>query len=217
MRYTVHAHVEALQQALHRYAPFVLVGHSMGSLLSLAYAARYPENVDGLVLLSLPYYGSKDQAIRTVRTSSPLYRVFLGNMVLAAVICMVTRRLYRWLAPYIQTNLPREVAADMVKHSWRSFTSSLWEVIYSYDVAPDAKVLDGRMPVFCIHGDRDPIAPLAHVQLLANPRPQWQVQVLPGVEHHPLFSAPEATLQAIAAGVRRSTEERVCSSQVQVM
>ena len=95
MRYTVNAHVEALQQALHRYAPFVLVGHSMGSLLSLAYAARYPENVDGLVLLSLPYYGSKDQAIRTVRTSSPLYRVFLGNMVLAAVICMVTRRLYR--------------------------------------------------------------------------------------------------------------------------
>jgi hypothetical protein len=31
--------------------------------------------------------------------------------------------------------------------------------------------------------------------------PQWQLHVLPGIDHHPLFHAPAATQRAIAAGV----------------
>lgn len=197
-RYTVDAHVDALYQTLHPYAPFILVGHSMGTLLSLACAVRYPADVDGLVLISLPYYGNREKAMRTIRSSSPIYRVFLGNVVLAAVICMISRRLYRWLAPYAQTYLPKEVAADIVKHSWRSFTSSLWEVIYNHDAALDALDLDPRIPVLCIHGDQDTVAPLTHARLLVERFPHWQMQILRGADHHPLFKAPNATQRAIA-------------------
>ena len=201
MCYTIERHVQALHQSLARYAPFTLVGHSMGTLLSVAYAARHPEQVDGLVLLSLPYYGDKEQAVRTVRKSSPLYRMFLGNVALATIICLLTRRVFAWLVPYLQPDLPREVAADVVRHSWRSFTSSLWEVIYNYDVKRDADALGNRIPVLCIHGDRDPIAPLEGAQTLAYGRPNWRVQVLPGVDHHPLFRAPEACQKVIASAI----------------
>ena len=200
-RYTVDAHVAALYETLHPYAPFALVGHSMGTLLSIAYAARFPADVTGLVLISLPYYGGKTKAMRTVRNSSPLYRVILSNVVMAAVICMASRRIYGWLAPYVQADLPKDVAADIVKHTWRSFTSSLREVIYGYDAGQDARRLDPRMPVLCIHGDRDTIAPLTHARLLVDSLPQWQLHVLPGIDHHPLFHAPVATQRAIAAGV----------------
>ncbi len=199
--YTVDAHVDALYETLRPYAPFTLVGHSMGTLLALAYAARHPADVNGLVLISLPYYGSREKAMRTIRNSSPLYRVFLGNVVLSAVICMVSRRIYRWLAPYVEADLPKQVAADIVKHSWRSFTSSLWEIIYNYDAARDAQILDRRIPVLCIHGDQDLVAPLTHARLLVDSLPQWQLHVLPGIDHHPLFHAPAATQRAIAAGV----------------
>jgi pimeloyl-ACP methyl ester carboxylesterase len=173
----------------------------MGTLLSIAYAARHPEQVEGLVLVSLPYYGDKKQAIRIVRSSSPLYQVFLGNVALATLICLLTRRVFAWLVPYLQPDLPREVTADIVKHSWRSFTSSLWEVIYNYDVKLDADRLGSHIPVVCIHGDRDPIAPLEGAQALANGRPNWRVQVLPNVDHHPLFQVPELCQRAIASVV----------------
>lgn len=216
-RYTMDAHVAALYQTLHPYAPFTLVGHSMGTLLALAYAALHPADVTGLVLISLPYYGSREKAMRTIRNSSPLYRVFLGNVVLSAVICMVSRRIYGWLAPYLEVDLPREVAADIVKHSWRSFTSSLWEVIYNYNAAQDAQLLDRRIPVYCIHGDRDPVAHLSHVRLLVDALPGWQIQVLPGVEHHPLFQAATATQRAIVAAIGQRSPESMGAAQAKIV
>jgi len=199
-RYTVERHVEALHLVLSPRAPFTLVGHSMGTLLSVAYAARYPEEVNGLVLLSLPYFGSKDTALQFFRKGPLVNRVFLSNMALAALICVLTRRVFARLVPYLQPDLPREVAADIVKHSWRSFTSSLWEVIYNYNVAQDADALGNRIPVFCLHGDRDATAPLDGVLDLARGRSNWQVQVLPGIDHHPLLRVPEAVHRAITSG-----------------
>jgi pimeloyl-ACP methyl ester carboxylesterase len=197
--YTVERHVEALHLVLSPRAPFTLVGHSMGTLLSVAYAARYPEEVNGLVLLSLPYFGSKDTALQFFRKGPLVNRVFLSNMALAALICVLTRRVFARLVPYLQPDLPREVAADVVKHSWRSFTSSLWEVVYNYDPAPDADRLGQCIPVVCLHGDRDPTAPLESAVKLARGRPNWRVQVLPGVDHHPLLRAQEVCLHAIGS------------------
>ena len=102
--------------------------------------------------------------------------------------------------PYFQPDLPREVAADIVKHSWRSFTSSLWEVIYNYDIDRDTDAVSTRIPVFCLHGDRDTTAPLDGVLDLARGRSNWKVQVLPGVDHHPLLRVPEAVHRAITSG-----------------
>ena len=203
MRYTVERHIQALHQALSQAAPFTLVGHSMGALLAVAYAARHPADVEGLVLLGLPYFGSPEKALRFFRKGSWVNRIFLSNMLLAAVICVLTRRVFAWLVPYLQPDLPREVAADVVRHSWRSFTSSLWEVVYNYDAARDADRLNRRLPVVCLHGDRDITAPLEGVQALAQGRPNWRVQVLSGVDHHPLLRAPAECYRAIEAVTRR--------------
>jgi pimeloyl-ACP methyl ester carboxylesterase len=101
--------------------------------------------------------------------------------------------------PYLRPDLPRAVAADIVKHTWRSFTSSLWEVIYSGNVLQAVEALDAHIPVLCLHGDHDPVAPLDGVLTLAGQRRNWRVQVLPGVGHHPLFSEPDICLRAIGA------------------
>jgi pimeloyl-ACP methyl ester carboxylesterase len=120
-------------------------------------------------------------------------------MVLAAVICMITRRVFGRLMPYFRRDLPREVAADIVKHSWCSFTSSFWEVICNYDAKKDADAL-GDLPVLCVHGDQDETAPLLGALVLAAGRPSWQVHILNGVDHQPWLRAPEICQMDVDTG-----------------
>ena len=198
-RYTIDRHVEALHQTLKDEHRFVLIGHSMGTLLSIAYAARHREQVERLVLLSIPFFGNTEEARRFFSSQPVPFGWFFSNMALAAVICVLTRRLFARFVPYIRRDLPREVAADLVKHSWRSFTSSFWEVVCNYNAQTDADAL-GDLPVVCIHGDRDGTAPLAGTVALANDRESWQTLILSGVDHHPWLRAPQTCQEAVASG-----------------
>ena len=198
-RYTVDSHVDALYQTLKNEKRFVLIGHSMGTLLSIAYAARHPGQVERLVLLSVPFFGSAKEAHRFFDSQPIPFGWFFSNMVLAAVICMITRRIFGWLVPYFRRDLPREVATDIVKHSWRSFTSSFWEVVCNYNAKRDADKL-GALPILCIHGDQDNTAPLTGAMALANGRKNWQIHVLDGVDHHPWLRALEICQRDVDTG-----------------
>jgi pimeloyl-ACP methyl ester carboxylesterase len=197
-RYTVDRHVDALYQTLKNEQRFMLIGHSMGTLLSTAYAARHPEQVERLVLLSIPFFGSAKEARRFFSSQPIPAGWFFSNMALAAIICILTRRVFGRVVPYLRPDLPREVAADIVKHSWRSFTSSFWEVVCNYDVKRDADAL-GDLPVLCIHGDQDSTAPLTGAMALANGRQNWQALILSGVDHHPWLRAPQICQDAVAS------------------
>ena len=205
-RYTVDCHVDALYQTLKNEKQFVLVGHSMGTLLSIAYAARHPEQVTRLVLLSIPFFGSAKDARRFFSSQPVPFGWFFSNMALAALICIITRRFFGWLVPYIRRDLPREVAVDIAKHSWRSFTSSFWEVICNYDAKRDADALSD-LPVLCIHGDQDDTAPLAGAMTLANGRQNWKALILSGVDHHPWLRAPQVCQDAVASPFAASNGE----------
>jgi pimeloyl-ACP methyl ester carboxylesterase len=199
-RYTVDHHVDALYEILKNEKRFTLIGHSMGTLLSIAYAARHPEQVERLVLLSAPFFGDAKEARRFFSHQPIPYGWFFSNMALAAVICIITRRVFGRLVPYFRRDLPHEVAEDIVKHSWRSFTSSFWEVICNYDVKKDADTLD-HLPVLCIHGDQDDTAPLAGAMALANGRQNWRVLILSNVDHHPWLRAPKVCQDAISSSL----------------
>ena len=138
IRYTVERHVAELRRVLEGREDFTLVGHSFGALAAVAYAARYPEQVNGLVLLSLPCFGGLEQAIAYYRRRGGPDRWLMTNVVLAAVTCVVTRRILRRLLPRLLADMPREVAEDLVQHTWLSSTSTLWEGVYRHDVARDA-------------------------------------------------------------------------------
>jgi pimeloyl-ACP methyl ester carboxylesterase len=200
-RYTVERHIGALYRTLSKHAPFTLVGHSMGAVLSIAYAARYPDQVERLILFSLPYFGSKEQTYQHFRNGPFLDRWFLTNMGLAALACMITRRVFGRILPYLLRDLPREVVEDIAKHTWRSFTSSLWEVIYNHNLERDADALDSRLPVFCFHGDQDRTAPLAGVRKLASGRPNWEVHILAGADHHPFLRMPDDCVRAVESAL----------------
>lgn len=184
--------VDALRGVLECRGPFTLVGHSFGAMAAVAYAARYPGEVERLVLLRS--YVFRERSARSLarslehfrRASSPDQWV-MTNMAIVAVTCIVTRRVMRRVLPRLLPDMPRDVLDDLARHTWRSFTSTLWEGVYRHDLAEDAARLRPELPVLLLHGDRDATAPLSGVQRLLAGRPRWTLLVLPGADHHPLL------------------------------
>ncbi|MFQ5523457.1 MAG: alpha/beta fold hydrolase [Acidimicrobiia bacterium] len=196
IRYTLDAHLSALEPILSTRAPSVLVGHSMGAALALAYATRHPEQVSGLVLISLPTYGGPEGARSWFRRRPQGW--FFTNMVLTALACMTTRRLLGPLLPLILREIPREVARDLVEHNFMSSTTSLWEVLYKHDPAEDLRRLSPHIPVLFLHGDQDTTAPVEAVRQLAISRREARLVELKGVDHHPWLRDPGACAGTIA-------------------
>lgn len=182
--YSVSRHLAELERVIAPLAtdePVVLVGHSLGARLGLAYAARHPAQVRGLVLVSMPYFAGGDNAKRFVERRDNGW--IWTHMVPFALACLLGRRLLGWAAPMLAGDVPREVAEDMNQMTWRSSTSTMWEVIYRYDLTADFERLPPAMPVTLLHGDHDESAPLARIRDLARLRPSTAVHVREGANH----------------------------------
>ena len=69
LAYSLDDHLSAISETLERWQiqQTHLVGHSMGSLLSLAFAYRYPERIGKLSLLALPWFQNEQEARESIR------------------------------------------------------------------------------------------------------------------------------------------------------
>lgn len=192
-RHDLDRHLERLRAVIGQERGQVLVGHSLGAALALAYAARYPDDVGKLVLISLPrFVGGERAAYRWLRQTAEGW--LFTNVALMTVACIITRKVISRLIPYLRPDLPREVAEDVVKHSWMASTTSLWDVVYRHDFEKDAAALPANLPVVCVHGERDMTIPGEGVCRLAHGRANWRVVTLPNVDHHPWLREPERCL-----------------------
>ena len=196
-RYTVERHVDELFQVLREQKSLILVGHSFGAIVALAFAARYPHLVKRLILMSLPYFGNKEGAMHYFGNSPLALRYVMTNIAFAAFACIMTRWVLRGLLPYVLRDMPREVVEDLTRHTWRSYTSSVWDGIYGHDLLADIRQLDTKCDIIFLHGELDETAPLSGIEQLMVGRPDWQIQILPGADHHPLLRNSKWCLQAI--------------------
>lgn len=128
--------------------------------------------------------------------------------VLFAAYSKLTRRVFGKLLPYLLRDVPREVAEDLVQHTWRSSTSSLWEVIYRHKLDADIERLPSETGVLCIHGDQDVMAPLSAIEHCVLNRANWDLAVLPGVDHHPFLRETGKCLNLIRATAIKSIDCR---------
>lgn len=168
--YSVAEHVAAIHATLQAHqAPRVdIVGHSMGCLLALAYASRYPQHVERLALLALPYFEDEAQARHVIRAGSAFNRWLAMDNWLGKAACTLMCRLRPLLlpiAPYLVHGVPAVVARDALRHHWTSYSRTLRNVIFKGDSRQWLAQFGG--PVLLVHGTADTTAPIANVRPLS--------------------------------------------------
>lgn len=209
--YTVDAHLGALRQALAGRGRAVLVGHSFGARLAVSYAARYPEDVDALVLLALPYYpddAGRDRARAYFQRRGGLPGTLATSPRVAHALCVLAHGPLRWLAPHAAHALPGDVRRDGLAHTPASATSTLYDALYGHDLSADLARLRPDLPVVLVHGTRDRTAPAGGASAAARVHRAATLRLLDGVDHHPLLRAPAAVNAIIDSAVAAAAAAR---------
>ena len=199
--YSVDRHVTEMHRVLATRGAVTLIGHSFGAILAVAYATRHADHVRSLVLIGLPAFHGEAEAKAFFRSRPAPERWVLSNIVVASLACVLTRRLFRHALPGTSVDFPPEVLEDLMLHTWRSSTSTLWEGIYGFDIFAAAEALPHDLPVTLVHGALDQTAPLSGIQDLLARHPAWTLRTLERGDHHPLLREPAWTLEAITSAL----------------
>jgi pimeloyl-ACP methyl ester carboxylesterase len=213
---TVQSNVAALARFLGRCDGPVLVGNSMGGLVSVLLAAQHPELVRGLVLLdpALPVTG------RAAGSPFTLARLMLYAVpgVGEALRRARLRRIGARAAVRETLELggvdPDTLPSDLVERSValaahradvagaeRAFLSAsrslAWVLARTrrYEEAMSAV----QAPVLLVHGDRDGLVPVESARRAAHRHPGWSYVELHGVGHLPQLQVPDRVVEVLAA------------------
>ena len=177
-----------------------LVGHSMGALLAMAYAARFPQAVGGLVLLALPWYANPCEARRRIGEQSLFNRWLALETPLAHLACTAMCRLRPWLMPlmpHLLRNVPAPVARDVLRHNWLSYSRTMQHLIIESTPAAWLSAYTG--PTLFIQGLQDEAAPCAPVTAGIAGASNARLETL-DAGHHMVFShAPTLAARVVTA------------------
>ncbi len=176
-QYTVEEHVASLSRtirSLRLREPFVLVGHSMGSLIAARYSAARHGRLRRLVLVSPPIYLAPDAiGSRRDRAAMELYL-----------------RIYEYLRSNKDFTIRAAAGLAMLspiknllvvsEANWRPFVLSLQNSIESQTSVSDLASV--RVPVEVVYGSLDPLLAPAGMRVIAQLR-QVTVHRVDGGDH----------------------------------
>ncbi|HMG74318.1 MAG TPA: alpha/beta hydrolase [Pyrinomonadaceae bacterium] len=179
----------------------ILVGHSWGGALALAYALEFQDDVAGLVLLAPAAYESDDGV--SFLTKLPAWPV-VGDV----VNWLFTPLLGAWI---VREDLQKAFAPDPVPKHYLRHVLSEWTrpkkvKWYSVDDALLGSSLpkftprysDIRVPVVIVTGDSDLIVPAKeNAHRLYEALPHAELVVLEKTGHQIPFTRPSAVVDAI--------------------
>ncbi|AQZ63272.1 Possible alpha/beta hydrolase superfamily, slr1235 homolog [[Actinomadura] parvosata subsp. kistnae] len=166
---------------LHRFVervagvPVILMGNSMGGMISLLEAAANPDAVAGLVLLDV---------------AGPFGRALPDPMV-AAVFALYGMPWLGTLAMARHRAMPARTSCGRPDRSCGRRPGCRTGLSYR------AASRSVRVPALLVHGERDRLVPVAASRTLARAHPSWRLIVLDGVGHTPQLEAPQETADAV--------------------
>ncbi|WP_445735609.1 alpha/beta fold hydrolase [Mariniflexile sp.] len=132
----------------------VIVGHSMGAIISLALLAEHSNWFEGAIITGLPIYKDRNEFREIMSGHAVFDRLASGKY--GTLICMLHPI---FMTDYFKPdNLTDDVYEDAKKHTWQSYANSLTEVVIKPDLYAFSKAIKDKKIVF-IHGAEDTSAP----------------------------------------------------------
>lgn len=201
--------------------PVVLVGHSMGGMTVLAFAAEYPElfrrRVAGVALCSSTAgqwatspLGLPAPAGRLVHRTAPGLLRTLGRQ--AGLAEWGRRRSADVIAPFVKRYsfasavdpVVARFAERMIEATPLNVIAEFLPAFYAHDTAGALPLLDDVETVL-VHGDSDLLVPPEHAAAIATAVPRARLALVHRAGHLVLLEHPELVTGHIAALLARVT------------
>lgn len=196
--------------------PVVLVGNSIGSLVTLAAAAMHPDMVQGIVMLSLPDPSVREEAIpKFLRPAIAAVENFVASPLLLKTLFRVVRRprvVRRWAGlAYANSDAVTDELVDILvgpaqdRGSAQAFCAIL-KAMTSTTFGPKVKAVlpTLEIPILLIWGQQDRMVPPTFARQFAKYNPNVQLLTLENAGHCPHDECPEEVNQAILAWIDKS-------------
>jgi pimeloyl-ACP methyl ester carboxylesterase len=164
--YSLIDYLEFLENKLDLNKPqsqYIVIGHSLGALLSKELAIKYPRQISKLFLISYPFLDNKD--IAAARNSMDVN--YIEGSVWSKILCK-TKIIYKWLLyPFLLIFNPKyhQAYMDSFKHTYRSAFNTIHNTILKDDkqnlhIVSDKTIL--------INGSKDKNIDMAFAAKFAN-------------------------------------------------
>jgi len=163
--YTVEEHVAALHatiRSLRLTAPFVLVGHSLGSLLSARLAAVHPGQISRVILASPPVY------LTPAEISDPRVRSQVGAYLRVYQFMRANKNFTIASAARIASIFQLGDVLELSERNWRAFMLSLQNCIESQTTVSDIAAV--RVPIDVVYGAQDEFIAAGTMRIIGQMR-----------------------------------------------
>ena len=220
---TVRNNVRVLDRFLREVTgtPVVLVGNSMGGMISILQAGRRPDTVNGLVLLDPAIPGGRRALDPRVVANFAAFGIpGVGERFLAGR----RRRMGARASVYQTLELcgvdPATIPEPLIDRSVqlihqrqdvagmdRAFlTAARSLILLLVDPRLMRRAMDSiRVPVLLVQGDRDRLVPVSAAREAAERYPDWRYVELAGIGHVPQLSVPDRVAAEILGWMRETS------------
>jgi pimeloyl-ACP methyl ester carboxylesterase len=210
-RATIEENLDLLAGFVRTVAPDarpIVLGNSMGGLLSVMLAARFPELAGRLVLMgpALPRPRTRLPDPQVTLHFAAMMLPYVGQWALDRRVRTTTpeqqaAQTLRLCAADMRTLDPAVVAthADLVArrrampHAHPSFLEAARSLLRAIALSPSGVWRDVervRVPTMLIHGARDRLVSRHSIDLVASKRPDWEFRRYPDLGHIPMLEDP---------------------------
>lgn len=196
-KYDLEEHLGAIEKVMQKEGfddgSTMVVGHSLGAILSIALTAHRPEWVDKLVVIGLPVFRDKEEIQNRFRTASLWDGVSVDSR-FKFVCYFHPIYMTEWFRP---KNIPKDIFKDAGKHTWVGYYNTLDEIIINTDLRQLAAQIKDKRILF-VHGDKDGAAPIENVESLFPIFSNYKYVRFPGADHQVYLADPTGVWGAIA-------------------
>jgi pimeloyl-ACP methyl ester carboxylesterase len=199
-RATIPAYVDLIAGLIRQVAtePVVLVGHSMGGMISVTLVKRHPELVERLILICPTISGHLSFMINLTLTPFVALERFKPTSILVSLLeplVPITDQLLRPALFADRTKISEEdyqrIKSDTRRPDQGRVRAECFRAMRENDLRG---ALSGiQVPTLVIWGMEDNTVPLRDASVIAEEWPDADLRIIPNAGHWPQFESPQIT------------------------
>ncbi len=206
-RTTIPAYVELMADLITQISdrPVVLVGHSMGGMISITLALSHPVLVERMVLLNPTISGRLSTSINIMISPITIMERFgFGSYIVSSfekLFVGITDRLMRPVSFAERTGIGRDAYERLRQDARRPGQGRVRAECFRAMLENDlrGRISKIKPPALVIWGAEDNTVPLRDAGVVADEWTQADLRIFPKAGHWPQFETPDITRRQIAA------------------